>query len=242
MTQQHTNRYNYDAIDPGYYDKVFRRGAGVQSKWHHLKFKQVWAQFPASARDHLDIGCGPGTFIGMLPYTLRCVGMDLASPQIEYARREYGTDSHTFQCAGDSTLPFDNDAFDVVTLIELIEHLEPPFIESLLREAKRVMRPGGRIILTTPNYASLWPLLERIVNARAPITYEHQHISFFTPGRLRTLLDQMGFGAIRVSTFMGASPFFAALSWKLADRIQIIENPLLEYGLGFLLLGLADKT
>ena len=43
---------------------------------------------------------------------------------------------------------------------------------SPLKEAHRVLAPGGKILLTTPNYGSLWPLLEKIVNARAEVTYE----------------------------------------------------------------------
>jgi SAM-dependent methyltransferase len=242
MSQESSVPYDYDAIGPGYYDEVFRRGAGIQSKWHHLKFKHVRAQFPSGARDHLDIGCGPGTFIGTLPETMHCVGTDLAAAQIDYANREYGTPQHTFLCVRDGQLPFDDAQYDVVTLIELIEHIERPLIESLLREAARVLRPGGRLLLTTPNYASLWPLLEKVVNARAPVTYEDQHISFFTPGRLRALLRDCGFADPRVSTFQGVAPFVAALGWKLADRVQIVENPLLAPALGFLLLGSARKA
>ena len=234
--------YDYDAIGPGYYDEVFRRGAGVQSKWHHLKFKHVRAQFPDGARDHLDIGCGPGTFVGTLPESLNCTGTDLASAQIDYATREYGSDSQRFLCVGDGNMPFDDASCDVGTLVELIEHLEMPLIESLIGESFRVLRPGGRLLLTTPNYASLWPVLEKVVNARTPLSYEDQHITFFTPPRLRKLLNRFDFAEARVTTFMGLSPFTAALNWKLADRVQIVENPLLTHGLGFLLLGSARKA
>jgi SAM-dependent methyltransferase len=234
--------YNYDGIGPGYYDEIFRRGAGIQSKWHHLKFTHVSRMLPINCSRLLDIGCGPGTFIGMLPDTIDCTGTDLAAAQIDYANTEYGKPNHRFLCVSAGPLPFDSDSFDATTLIELIEHLELPVIEGLLSEAKRVLRPGGKLVLTTPNYAGLWPLLEKVVNAKAPVTYEDQHITFFTPGRLRTLLSGLGFDRVRVSTFQGAAPFAAALSWKLADRLQIIENPVLRPALGFLLLGEAYKS
>jgi hypothetical protein len=85
-------------------------------------------------------------------------------------------------------------------------------------------------------------LLEKVVNAKAPVTYEDQHISFFTPGRLRAMLNALGFARVSVATFQGLAPFTAALHWKLADRVQMIENPLLKPGLGFLLLGTAYKA
>ncbi len=241
MAEEQSVPYDYDAIGPGYYDEVFRRGAGIQSKWHHLKFRHVRAQFEPDARDHLDIGCGPGTFIGTLPAEMHCVGTDLAAAQIDFANREYGTAHHTFQCVRDAALPFEEARFDVVTLVELIEHLERSHIESLLADARRVLRPGGQLLLTTPNYASLWPLLEKVVNAQAPVSYEDQHITFFTPRRLRALLDSAGFSRVRVTTFQGLAPFAAGLSWKLADRLQTVENPLLTRGMGFLLLGSARK-
>ena len=55
--------FDYEEIPPGYYDEAFRRGRGAQSKWHHLKFRRV-AEEIAGRRRLLDVGCGPGTFIG----------------------------------------------------------------------------------------------------------------------------------------------------------------------------------
>lgn len=239
MSDEQAYTYDYDGIVPGYYDEVFRRGSGIQSKWHHLKFRHVYASFPDDVRDHLDVGCGPGTFIGTLPNEMRCVGTDLAKAQIDYANREYGTTSHSFVCVRDDTLPFEVAQFDVVTSIELIEHLQPIAIDRLLKEVRRVLRPGGRLLLTTPNYAGFWPLLEKVVNARAPVSYENQHVTFFTPEKLRELLIDQGFADVHVSTFQGAAPFAAAVSWKLADRVQILENPVLARAMGFLLLGSA---
>lgn len=46
----------YDAIPTGYYDAVFHRRRGVQSKWHHLKFERL-RRAVAGCTDHLDIGC-----------------------------------------------------------------------------------------------------------------------------------------------------------------------------------------
>lgn len=242
MSIQPSATYDYDAIGPGYYDEVFRRGTGIQSKWHHLKFTHVRRQLPPDCKRLLDIGCGPGTFIGTLPDTIDATGTDLATAQIDYANASYGTASHRFLCVSAGPMPFEANTFDAVTLVELIEHLDLPVIEGLLAEGLRVLKPGGKLILTTPNYASFWPLLEKVVNAKAPVTYEDQHITFFKPGRLRALLTGLGFARVRVSTFQGAAPFSAALSWKLADRLQNVENPLLRPALGFLLLGEAYKA
>jgi len=239
--QQQEVTYDYDAIGAGYYDDVYRRNAGAQSKWHHTKFSHVHRQIPADCESLLDIGCGPGTFIGSLPSGLRALGVDVADAQIQYARREYGTDRHVFQCVTPGPFPFDDASFDVVTMVELIEHLPVTEVDTLLGEARRILRPGGKLIVTTPNYASGWPLLEKIVNARLPVTYEEQHITRFRPGSLRGLLTDKGYTNVRVTTFQGIAPFTAALNWKLADWVQNIENPLLSVAMGFLLLGVGYK-
>jgi len=242
VSQQEQATYDYGSIDSGYYDHVFHRSAGIQSKWHHAKFKHVRAHMPANYTRHLDIGCGPGTFIGTLGADARSIGVDLADAQIQYALREYGTDTHDFQCMPAGNFHFDDEAFDVVTIIEVIEHLKTDVIESLLLEAHRILSPGGKILITTPNYGSLWPLLEKIVNARSEVSYEDQHITFFKRKRLLDLLKRSGFIQSSATTFQGSAPFFAALSWKLADVFQQVENPLLSGGMGFLLLGEGFKA
>ena len=72
----------------GHYDLVHRRGRGIQSKWHHLKFQRV-AQELTGYRRVLDVGCGPGTLVGMLRRDHEAFGVDITEPQIEYANRVY---------------------------------------------------------------------------------------------------------------------------------------------------------
>lgn len=236
MSEQ-SAEYDYDSIDAGYYDKVFHRAQGSQSKWHHLKFRHVRNAMPETFDHHLDIACGPGTFVGSLTDSGHSIGTDIAQAQIDYATEQYTTDNHEFRCVPPGPLPFDDNHFDVVTLIELVEHLDVPTVEALLTEARRVLKPGGKVVLTTPNYGSLWPLLEIAVNRVSELSYEDQHINLFKKGRLRDTLNEVGFQNTRVTTFQGLAPFSAAIHWKLADAWQRFENPLLQPALGFLLLG-----
>lgn len=241
---QHVDQksFDYASIPTGYYDDIFRREKGAQSAWHHLKFSTVRAAMPPHYRDHLDIGCGAGTFISTLAPERRSTGVDIAEAQIEYAKQHYGTESHRFICIDAmKELPFSENAFDVVTMVEIIEHLPMTENRRLLEEALRVLRPGGRIVLTTPNYASFWPILESIVNRLGDVSYEDQHISPFNRGKLTRLLEDAGFGRISVSTFQGLSPFLAAVSWNGARRTHRLEGRFLRAGMGFLLLGQGEK-
>ncbi len=242
MTDRSGRTFDYDAIPSGYYDGVFHRRRGVQSKWHHLKFDLVRREIPAGST-HLDIGCGPGTFIGTLADSVQSIGLDLAAPQIHYAREHYAAPNRRFEVMAPARVPAPDDSVDVVTMIELIEHLPPGETRALLAEARRVLRPGGRVIMTTPNYASLWPALEWVLNRRAKVSYEDQHITHFTASRLKALLAAMKFNIEKVSSFQFAAPFVAALNWRLADVVTRIELPAVNFAGcgGHLLLGIGGK-
>lgn len=232
--------FDYRSIDSGYYDRVFRRRRGVQSRWHHSKFARIRDEM-GPYQDHLDIGCGPGTFVGTLGACRMSVGVDIAEGQVGYAHRTYGSSHRRFVRVASGPLPFRDASFDVATMIELAEHLTGTANRHLLAEVHRVLRPGGRVLVSTPNYASLWPLIEWLVDRIGPVAYGAQHVTHYDRGRLARLLRDAGFGAISVSAYQWLAPFTAVLGWTLADRAARIEPRLLVDRLGFLLLATGTK-
>ena len=234
-----TGNFDYDAIPIGYYDSVYRRESGVQSKWHHLKFA-AFRRAMTGLRDHLDIGCGPGTFIATLDGATRSRGIDIARPQIDYAQEHYAGPGREFQVAGDPPLPYDEGSFDAVTVIELIEHLPEAQNRALLAEALRVLRPHGKLLVSTPNYAGCWPLIEALVNRLGPTSYEEQHITHYTRARLQRLLNEAGAAEISVRPYMGFAAFTAPFGWRVADLVAGLEAPV-ERLYGLLLFAEARK-
>src|SRR5262245_164377 len=170
--------FDYTTIPAGHYDRVYRRCRGIQSKWHHLKFEHVAEQIGDRCRV-LDIGCGPGTLLGTLDGAHECVGVDITEPQIEYADQVYAGPNRSFYACALEDLP-DLEPFDAVSAIELIEHLPTEMAEATMRDALRRLRPGGKLILTTPDYGSAWPLVERMVDRLGDVEYYVQHINKFT--------------------------------------------------------------
>lgn len=232
--------FDYESIPVGYYDEVFRRGQGIQSKWHHLKFRRVAEELDGYERV-LDVGCGPGTMIGSIAGDREFVGTDLSTRQIDYARATYGSESRRFYARTPASLPDEEGPFDAVTLVELIEHLDPAVVEVTIDEALERLRPGGKLVLTTPNFRSLWPLIEAVINRVSDVTYDFQHINKFHRGRLGDLLRSHGLTSVHVEPYLFAAPFVASLGWDLSDRMARLERGPLERLMGMLLLGTGIK-
>lgn len=231
-----TPGYDYDkAIPAGFYDEIHQRRAGVRFFWHDLKFRAVAARLAGATRV-LDVGCGPGTFIGNYLNDIECLGIDVSAPQIDYANRRYGTADHRFSTQLLAGLA---ERFDAVTLIEVIEHLAPADARRLLAEVRGLLSPQGSLVVTTPNYRSLWPLIEWGVNLVSRVSYEQQHINKYARGRLAAELAQAGYTRIEVGTAVGLAPFAAVFGRQPAEWLDALERRIGHLGCGNLLVAVA---
>lgn len=103
----------------------------------------------------LDIGCGDGALSYLLAKTGALVtGVDNEELGLKFARENFNKEDperklrYEFIPASAYELPLADESFDLVVSCEVIEHLQYP--EKMLAEARRVLRPGGKLILTTP--------------------------------------------------------------------------------------------
>ncbi len=251
MLPIHTVRasaFNYDEIPAGYYHQAMLSGGKTQRFWHREKFKEVTRRIQPGERV-LDFGCGPGSFLHILSEEkpgVQAVGIDIAGGQIEYAQKFFrekfpGAPVQFRTLSLESfELPFEDASFDVVTSIEVIEHIHPFLAAKALAEARRVLKPNGRLIVTTPNYRSLWPLIELVLERFSPVKYHEQHISKFTPNAFAKFLEICGFQVTRLNTIFIFAPFLAPLSPALAGLVFRAEKAI-GRGMGSLLVGEARK-
>jgi SAM-dependent methyltransferase len=221
-----SSTYDYSGIPIGFYDAVLRGGNPVRRLWHLAKFERVLDCLPARGGGSLlDIGCFAGSFLSLVPESQfgRQVGVDILGAQVEFARARYGTGFREFRCLHDlSGLESVRETFDCITAIEVIEHLTAAEVHGLLREVSRKLPPGGRLVITTPNYASFWPVLEVLLNRLSEVRYEEQHITKFDYFRierqLRALYPDFSreFSVEFKTTTHFLTPFLARLSFRAA--------------------------
>lgn len=231
--------YDYEEKVPaGYYDEIFRRKAGVRYCWHDLKFRAVAAHLGGASR-LLDIGCGPGTFLGNYSGKREALGVDLSQAQIDYANRRYSTAFRRFSAQPIASLVRAGDRFDAITMIELLEHVVPAEAVRLLSQARSLLSADGTLIVTTPNYRSLWPIIELGVNLVSPVSYEQQHINKYHRARLVGHLADAGYHHVTAKTVVGFAPFAAVFGLKPVQWLNALESGVGNLGCGNLLLALA---
>jgi 2-polyprenyl-3-methyl-5-hydroxy-6-metoxy-1,4-benzoquinol methylase len=140
----------------------------ASSPWYRLVREQM---MEAKGARVLEVACGRGGFVLEMAQTgARVTGCDfsLAALQVGKSKRKESTDpGSTWFVQGDAQkLPFADDTFDLLVSCETIEHV--PDVRAALREMWRVVRPQGKLFLTTPNYANLMGLYDMYSRVRHP--------------------------------------------------------------------------
>jgi len=144
----------------------------------------------------LDIGCGSSRILEDMP---GAVGLDVSIQKLRFMSRK---GCQTVRGSVFS-LPFPDGAFDEVVFSQVIEHI--PKKRQLMSEVRRVLRPGGRLIIGTPDYGRMfWVILEAFYDALKPEAYAHEHISHYTLASMRRLLADFGFEHVR-SRYVGGA-------------------------------------
>src|SRR5947207_3383634 len=140
----------------------------ASSPWYQLVRKAIG---PVAGLRILEVACGRGGFVKELAGSrARVTGCDFSLAALRFGKeklRALGNGTSTELIQSDAqALPFADESFDLVVSCETIEHV--PDVKKALREMWRVARPGGKLFLTTPNYANLMGLYELYARVRHP--------------------------------------------------------------------------
>lgn len=170
----------------------------VQRYWHRSRH-HIFVTWARGAGRILDAGCGSSLTVQSLNHV---VGMDFNFGKLRFLRR-YGM---PLVRGSAFALPFADHSFDCVVSQEVIEHL--PYDEAIFTEMRRVLRPGGKIILGTPDYSTWqWPMIEAVYGWVMPGGYKDEHITHYTRDRLTEIMTRHGFAVEEVAYIGGGDMF-----------------------------------
>jgi SAM-dependent methyltransferase len=151
----------------------------------------------------LDFGCGSGTFLEQLDAFGRPSGVDVDVEAVRFCHERGRTDVRHVPAEG--TLPFTDGAFDLVTSLDVLEHIDDDI--AAVRELRRVLGRDGVLLVAVPAFGFLWGDQDEISH----------HRRRYTGGTLRTVLERGGFDVEHVSYF-NTLLFPAIAAVRLARR------------------------
>jgi SAM-dependent methyltransferase len=160
-----------------------------------FEIRRDWLRAGVKPGDRaLDLGCGDGAFTGelMAAGAAAVTGADVAEAALVRARVRHPGIAFE-RVPFDGPLPFADGSFDVAWSSEVLEHVADT--ARFLSEIRRILVPGGRLLVTTPNHGRLRLLLHGIEPYSEPLG---DHLHLYTPRSLGIVLDDLGFGAVEV--------------------------------------------
>ena len=156
----------------------------------------------------LDIGCGTGGFLEGLEGRGRETGLDFSPLALDFCRRR------GFRRLGRADvrqLPVRSGAVDLVTAIDLVEHIRDD--RGLLGEFERVLKPGGHAVISVPAHPTLW----------SPHDVALHHFRRYTADGLRDAVEGAGLVPVRftpaMATALAAAAGFRVVKRALAERV-----------------------
>ena len=170
--------------------------------------EQICSNIDAANPLILDVGCGTGANLKMLARFGRAEGVDISQQAVSFCR-ERGLEC--VKLGAVEQLPYENESFDLVTALDVIEHLDDDVAG--LREIHRVLRPGGFVLIFVPAFMFLWGVQDDVSNHRRRYTLtsmlnairaagfsveqaSYANVSFFFPVlAVRTLMRWFGLRA-----------------------------------------------
>ena len=189
----------------------------------------------------LDIGIGDGVYESLLEKQvldkLYICGIDISKVQINRAKK-YIKEGKIIDL-NSQIIPYKDNSFDLILISEILEHIFYP--DKALEEASRLLKPGGKLVLTFPNSGSLQLRLSLLLFGSSPLlNYPEntEHLRYFNKRGILRMLGQ----DFEILTYEGLGSLLFS-KWNFQTRIimprilQILSNKLLPgYALGNLLV------
>lgn len=183
--------------------------ANAQKFSHQVEIIKKY--LPTANAKVLDIGCGGGLFLSLLAREgSQAVGIELSDSRAQYAKINYGLEVYKRPIESEFWQVGYKDAFDAVTLWDVIEHVNYPF--QTLQCAANVLKPGGLLLIDTPCRDSLYhqvgELTYRLSGGRLPTflnamysSHLFGHKQIFSTGEMKDMFASSGLEVVQLQKF-----------------------------------------
>ncbi len=221
MTQKfdYVEHYKIDAEEFDYFEE--RTGATKHDEDRVHEY--ILSKINKSSLSVLDVGTGSAWVAKHFQNTsVKVVSLDISKKNVLIAKNKYPNKHHSPIVADSFTLPFSDNSFDTVIASEIIEHVVLP--KDFVAELSRVVKSGGKLIVTTPYKEKLRYYLCIHCNKKTPV---HAHIHSFDENKLIELspnknniswavFGNKGLLFLRTYVILQYFPFWL---WKFTDSI-----------------------
>jgi ubiquinone/menaquinone biosynthesis C-methylase UbiE len=214
------DHYKKDAVEFNYFEE--RKGATAQDERRVREY--IISKIPKEVSSILDVGCGNGWVAKeFLSKRKTVVSLDISVTNPAIVNKLYSNPKHFGVAADSFHLPFNDNSFDCVIASEIIEHVYDP--SEFVKELFRVVKKGGRLIITTPYKEKLIYYLCIHCNQKTPA---NAHIHSFDEKKLESLFSGSDLESFKYETFGNKVfiflrtyfifQFFPFWMWKLKDK------------------------
>jgi 2-polyprenyl-3-methyl-5-hydroxy-6-metoxy-1,4-benzoquinol methylase len=143
---------------------AYLKGHPVQRFWHWAKYDTAISLAQIQPGQTIfDIGCGSGVLSFLVAKEnplVQVVGIDANPDAVSFCRSAYSLPNLQFKKGLVDTLHIKPRSVDTIVFLEVIEHIYPKQAQIVLRQFHRILKKSGKLVVSTPNSHSLWPLIE----------------------------------------------------------------------------------
>jgi SAM-dependent methyltransferase len=210
--------------DDAYFEDLAERYR-TRNRFARRRIANVFSLLPdLEGRLLVDLGCGMGTFtIEAAERGAAAIGIDPAPAAVEAARRVAAAEQAAgarFVRADAAELPLGEGSADVVLAADLTEHLDDLTLARIMREARRILRAGGLLVLYTPNRQHFF---ERLRD-RGIMKQDPSHIGVRSATELSEAVTRAGFDVDRVVCLPSHLPVLDLLERGLARWVPLLRR------------------
>lgn len=240
------NNQFYDELHHEWYERedhpiaLLRQENKGRNPWISSVLKE---KFPGTRLKVLDIGCGGGLLTNHLAHDHEVTGLDLSLESLEIAKKFDPSSRVKYLHADALYLPFENESFDVVIAMDLLEHVEDP--KKVIAEASRVLKKGGLFFFHTFNRNLLsYLLIIKGVDWFVPNAPKNMHVYdlFIKPKELKSWLSEFSLEVLDLKGFV--PKIFSKGILELLFQRRIKENFQFQFSPSLLTgyVGFSEKT